>query len=181
MLTFLMSGLLWLKERENGIFERSQVHNVSQLTFFLSHLLVQVILMSASNILLVAASAYMFRFQWNINLLVAYLLLYLQTVCTILIGQLVAMTSRCHMTYLTKLALVVFPCFFISGSMWPLESINSRLFHIVTEILPLTKPTTAFRALVSRNLPPNNPIVYNGFLTLACYVIVCFGICLLQL
>lgn len=181
MLTFLMSGLVWLKDREHGIFQRSQVHKVSQLYFFLSHLLVQAALMLLSNGFFLLMAVCLFRLPVTANLLAAYALLYLQTVSTTLLGLLLAITSSCHMTYLTKFSLLVFPCFFISGVMWPLESINIRLVHMLTSILPLTKPTTAMRAILSRNLPPSNPLVYGGFLTLTCYTVVGLVACLLRL
>lgn len=185
MLTLLMSGLVWLKDRASGVFERSAVHGVSQTTFFVCHLSVQATIMAASNCLFIAVAVWLFdvRLSGNgtVSILTAYLLLYLQSVSTIILGQLVALTSSCHMTYLTKMAMLVFPLFFASGTLWPLESLNSPLLQALMGALPLTRPTTAMRSLISRQLPFTSPQVYGGFLVLAGYTLLFLVACLYRL
>lgn len=187
MLTFLMSGLVWLKDRGSGVFERSAVHGVSQTTFFACHFFVQAIIMAVSNALFILMAIFLFDVNLYsgdgvaVSMFTAYLLLLLQSVSTIMLGQLVALTSSCHMTYLTKMAMLVFPLFFASGTLWPLESINSPLLRGFTALLPLTRPTTAMRSLVSRHLPLSSPQVYGGFLVLFGYTLLFFFACLYRL
>lgn len=137
--------------------------------------------MAISNVSLLLVSVWLFGLEVSSSLVAAYALLYLQSVSSILLGQLLAITSSCHMTYLTKMAMVTFPCFFVSGILWPTSAIQNPLLEMATKVFPLTRPANALRALLSRHLPLTSPQVFGGFLTLIAYIILPLIICTVRL
>jgi hypothetical protein len=63
------------------------------------------------------------------------------------------------------------PIVMLCGIIWPIEGMHPVLRYI-SFLLPLTKSTESFRAMVARGWEIENPVVYDGFVATFVWIIV---------
>ncbi|CAL8091119.1 unnamed protein product [Orchesella dallaii] len=64
---------------------------------------------------------------------------------------------------------IFFPNIFLSGSMWPAESMPA-VMRYVCAYLPCTMSTEAFRSIFNRGWDFTHPVVWSGFLVISIYI-----------
>lgn len=72
------------------------------------------------------------------------------------------------------------PMVMLCGIIWPIEAMH-RLLQLVSLMLPLTKSTESLRSILQRGWDFNVPDVYEGFITMAIWVVVFLAISILTL
>lgn len=72
------------------------------------------------------------------------------------------------------------PIVMLCGIIWPIEGMHEVLRYI-SFILPLTKSTESFRAMVARGWTIDNPVVYEGFIATFIWIAVFLTLAILLL
>lgn len=72
------------------------------------------------------------------------------------------------------------PIVMLCGVIWPIEGMHQVLRYI-SYMLPLTKSTESFRAMLARGWTMNEPEVYEGFIATFVWIVVFLTIAILLL
>lgn len=138
-----------LKEREEGILERSLVAGVNIADYLISHILLQFI----SLVIQIMVYCFTIFFLWNLEVRGSILLFMVQILfhgfCSISFGVLISSLVSCESAAMVIRVGVLLPSFFFSGIIWPVESYGPFL-QTLTLISPLTLPAEAFRSIMHR-------------------------------
>ena len=138
-----------LKEREEGILERSLVAGVKVYDYLLSHILLQFV----SLIIQVLVYCFTVFFIWSLEIKGSALLFIIQLLfhgfCSISFGVLISSLVSTESAAMVIRVGVLLPSFFFSGIIWPVESYGPFL-QTLTLISPLTLPAEALRSIIYR-------------------------------
>ncbi|XP_054166955.1 uncharacterized protein LOC128964390 [Oppia nitens] len=138
-----------LKDREEGILERSLVAGVNVSDYIVSHIVLQFMFL----ILQIVVYSVTVLFIWELEVKGSILLLiteiFFHGFCSISFGVLISALVSTESAAMVVRIGVLLPSFFFSGIIWPVESYTSFL-QTLTLLSPLTLPTEAFRSIMSR-------------------------------
>lgn len=161
-LPLFIVGMIWMKDTSSGIIDRCKVHNVFKEHFFIAHLLTMVVFSILSAILVMFAIIPTFHLQYDTVTLNIFLLIWLQTIGSVVIGLLIGLTSNYSFDFLMKINFIVFPAIFFSEIFWPANNDN-LLTQTLSSLYPLKKTTVAFRALIFEKLRFTDYLIYVAF------------------
>ncbi|XP_072378310.1 ABC transporter G family member 23-like isoform X1 [Diabrotica undecimpunctata] len=145
----LMTCLIILDEKCEGIWDRSIVAGVTALELSLSHLLYQnafMIIISLDFLLFVFV---IFGQPYIGSLWLIFALLYLQGLAGIMLGFAVSVLSNNHITANIIVTGIFNPLVLVSGIFWPAEAMHEYIYYVV-EWLPLAIPTSALRNVIRK-------------------------------
>ena len=161
--TTVVTCHLLIKERTDGLVERSLVAGVKPLEFVLSHIILQLFLLilQVGLKLFIAFVVYSIPNYGSIVLVIA--LTFLQGVCGLMFGLMLSAICPDEI-YATTLCIgAFFPTVIVGGIMWPTESMPSGLRY-VSKVLPSTLAIDSLRSIMLRGWGVDHFQVLIGFI-----------------
>lgn len=138
-----------LKEREEGLLERSLVAGVSAVDYLISHILLQFF----SLIIQIIVYSFTVFVIWNLevkgNAFLFVMVLFFHGFTSIAFGMFISSIVSSEAAAMVIRIGVLLPSFFFSGIIWPTES-YSPFMRALSLISPLTLPAEALRSIMTR-------------------------------
>ena len=161
--TTVVTCHLLIKERTDGLVERSLVAGVTPLEFVVSHIILQLFLLCLQVGLKLMVAFMIFSVPNNGSIILATILTFLQGVCGLMFGLMVSAICPDEI-YATTLCIgAFFPTVIIGGIFWPLESMPTALRYI-SQVLPSTLPIESLRSILLRGWNLQQTHVMIGFI-----------------
>ncbi|CAG2164461.1 unnamed protein product, partial [Oppiella nova] len=147
--TTVMTCHLLIKERSDGLVERSLVAGVTPFEFVLSHIILQTLLLVLQVGLKLMVAFLVFVIPNSGSIISAVILVFLQGLCGLMFGLMIS--AVCHdEIYANTLGIgAFFPSVMIGGIFWPLESMPTALRYI-SQTLPSTLAIETLRCILLR-------------------------------
>ena len=147
--TTVMTTHLLIKERNDGLVERSLVAGVTPFEFVLSHIFLQTLLLAFQVGAKLVVAFLIFTTPNSGSILSAVSLTFLQGICGLMFGLMIS--AVCHdEIYANTLGIgTFFPSVMIGGIFWPLESMPTVLRGF-SQLLPSTLAIEALRCILLR-------------------------------
>ncbi|CAG2114378.1 unnamed protein product, partial [Medioppia subpectinata] len=147
--TTVMTCHLLIKERSDGLVERSLVAGVTPFEFILSHIILQTLLLAIQVGLKLMVAFLVFAIPNSGSIVSAVTLTFLQGLCGLMFGLMIS--AVCHdEIYANTLGIgAFFPSVMIGGIFWPLESMPTALRYI-SQTLPSTLAIETLRCILLR-------------------------------
>ena len=147
--TNVMTTHLLIKERNDGLIERSLVAGVTPTELVLSHIILQTLLLAFQVGFKLIVAFLIFTIPNSGSLISAVILTFLQGICGLMFGLMVS--ALCHdEIYANTLGIgAFFPTVMIGGIFWPLESMPTVLRYI-SQCLPSTLAIESLRCILLR-------------------------------
>jgi ABC-type multidrug transport system permease subunit len=117
-----LTGFSLIKERREGLLERSFVAGISSLEIVISHLVIQLLVLAVQAIFIIYTVFYIWEIPLLGSLLEAYIICYAQGVTGITFGLLISSLCPDEVSALVVGSGVVFPTWMLCGVFWPIES-----------------------------------------------------------
>ncbi|KAI2473924.1 ABC transporter G family member 20-like isoform X2 [Diabrotica virgifera virgifera] len=145
----LMTCVIILDEKCEGIWDRSIVAGVTALELSLSHLLYQNVFMIIISLDFLLFVFVIFGQPYIGSLWLIFALLYLQGLAGIMLGFAISVLSDNHVTANTIVTGIFNPLVLVSGILWPAEALPKYIYFVI-EWLPLAIPTSALRNVIRK-------------------------------
>ncbi len=147
--TTVVTCHLLIKERSDGLVERSLVAGVTAFEFVLSHIILQVIMLTIQVGLKLMIAFVIFTIPNSGSIITAIALILMQGICGLMFGLMISAACP-NEIYATTLGIgAFFPSVIIGGIFWPIESMPIGLRYI-SYILPSTLPIESLRCILLR-------------------------------
>lgn len=160
--TTVMTTHLLIKERNDGLVERSLVAGVTPFEFVLSHIILQTILLALQVGAKLVVAFLIFTTPNSGSILSAVSLTFLQGICGLMFGLMIS--AVCHdEIYANTLGIgTFFPSVMIGGIFWPLESMPTAL-RCFSQLLPSTLAIESLRCILLRGWGLEHSQVVIGY------------------
>jgi len=160
-----------LIDRNEGMLERCLVAGITGPEILLSQVVTQFTVMLSQTIFVLIVSFYFFELTLVGNIWLVVALCILNGLCGMSFGFVISCAVDTERTA-TYVAMGSFlPIVMLCGIIWPIEGMFP-LLQFFTAFLPLTKPTESMRSILQRGWGIDNPVVYNGFISISAWVLV---------
>ncbi|KAH8362920.1 hypothetical protein KR084_003043 [Drosophila pseudotakahashii] len=160
-----------LIDRNEGMLERCLVAGITGPEILLSQVVTQFTVMLSQTIFVLIVSFYFFELTLVGNIWLVVALCILNGLCGMSFGFVISCAVDTERTA-TYVAMGSFlPIVMLCGIIWPIEGMFP-LLQFFTAFLPLTKPTESMRSILQRGWGIDNPVVYNGFISISSWVLV---------
>ncbi|XP_076266668.1 ABC transporter G family member 23-like [Rhynchophorus ferrugineus] len=165
LLSFLlgstMTSQILVKERLDGIWDRSVIAGVSSLEITLSHLLFQAAVMIIQCVESILMLFFILQISYAGNIGTMYLICYISGVCGMAYGFCGSAICRTHSEANIFCTGGYLPMTMICGVIWPIEGMPPVL-RIIAVILPCTKSIQSFRNVMKKGWSLWNTDVLDG-------------------
>lgn len=138
-----------LKEREEGILDRSLVAGVRVHDYLISHIVLQLISLVIQVLVFCVATFWVWGLAIEGSLVLLIVELLFHGLCSVSFGVLISSLVSSESAAMVIRIGVLLPSFFLSGIIWPIESYHPIL-QTLTLLSPLTLPAEAFRSILHR-------------------------------
>ncbi|XP_011506250.1 PREDICTED: ABC transporter G family member 20 [Ceratosolen solmsi marchali] len=166
----LTSGAMLL-ERNEGLLERSLVVGVTGPEILFGQVVTQFLVMTGQTVMVLVVAFAVFKITCEGDVAMVTALTILTGFCGMCFGFVVACSCENERSA-TYMAMGSFlPIVMLCGIIWPIEGMHPILRYI-SFLLPLTKSTESFRAMLARGWTIANPVVYDGFIATFVWIIV---------
>ncbi|CAG9829049.1 unnamed protein product [Diabrotica balteata] len=145
----LMTCVIIVDEKCEGIWDRSIVAGVTALELSLSHLLYQTAFMIILSLDFLLFVFVIFGQPYIGSLWLIFALLYLQGLAGIMLGFAISVLSNNHITANLIVTGIFNPLVLVSGIFWPTEALHKYIYSVV-EWLPLAIPISALRNVIRK-------------------------------
>ncbi|XP_023287880.1 ABC transporter G family member 20 isoform X2 [Orussus abietinus] len=173
----LTSGAMLL-ERNEGLLERSLVSGITGIEILLGHVTTQFVVMIGQTVMVLIVGFAVFKITCEGQIGWVTVLTILTGLCGMCFGFTIACACETERTA-TYLAMGSFlPIVMLCGIIWPTEGMHPVL-RWISYILPLTKSTESFRAMIARGWPITKPTVYEGFISMSLWIVIFLTIAIL--
>ena len=166
-----LTGFALIKERKEGLLERSLVAGVRAEEVIVSHFILQSIVLAIQVILLMMTTFVLWEIPYHGNLLETATIIFLQGVSGIGFGLLISSVCADEVTAMVIGSAVVFPSWCICGTFWPIDGMG-QIAKSFTYFLPLTLPLEALRCIVERGWDITYFPVFVGFFVCGVYIFI---------
>ncbi|XP_054159939.1 ABC transporter G family member 20-like [Oppia nitens] len=168
--TTVMTTHLLIKERNDGLAERSLVAGVSPFEFVLSHIILQTILLAIQVGLKLMVAFLVFTIPNRGSIMSAIALTFLQGLCGLMFGLMIS--GVCYdEIYANTLGIgTFFPSVMIGGIFWPLQSMPTWLRYF-SQALPSTLAIESLRSILLRGWGFERLPVLMGFIVTILWLI----------
>lgn len=173
----LWSALCFKSTQIDGLLERSLIAGVGTSEILVAHLASQLLAMVLQNGILFAVVIPLMSFTSEGPLWVAALLASAQNVSGIVLGTALACILPDMIALSGCIMALVFPCFILSGIVWPLEAM-SPILRTIAILLPITIPAEAQRSIFNRGWGLERVSIRESFYWLAAWTLL-FGLLIL--
>ncbi|KAL7295350.1 hypothetical protein TKK_0011237 [Trichogramma kaykai] len=175
----LTSGAMLL-ERNEGLLERSLVIGVTGTEILFGQVVTQFIIMAGQAVMVLLVAIGVFKITCDGSVFAVLGLTILTGLCGMCFGFVVACScdNERSATYMAMGSFL--PIVMLCGIIWPIEGMHSVLQYI-SYLLPLTKSTESFRAMLARGWEINEPTVYEGFIATTVWIFVFLTVAILLL
>ncbi|XP_054159941.1 ABC transporter G family member 20-like [Oppia nitens] len=154
---------LLIKEINDGLVDRNLVAGVRPLEFVMSHIILQLFMLTLQIGLKVTLAFVAFGIPHTGSIVMATGLTFLQGTCGLMFGLMISAICPDEM-YATTLCIgAFFPTVIIGGIFWPIESMVPALKYI-SKVLPCTLAIQSLRSILLRGWGLNELQVYTGFI-----------------
>ncbi|XP_058807802.1 ABC transporter G family member 23 [Phymastichus coffea] len=175
----LTSGAMLL-ERNEGLLERSLVVGVTGPEILFGQVVTQFVVMLGQTIMVLIVAFAVFNVTCKGDIIWVTILTILSGFCGMCFGFVVACSCENERSA-TYMAMGSFlPIVMLCGIIWPIEGMHPILRYI-SYLLPLTKSTESFRAMLARGWDIYNPTVYEGFIATVAWILIFLTIAILLL
>ncbi|XP_073974959.1 ABC transporter G family member 23-like isoform X2 [Rhodnius prolixus] len=164
-----------VQEKLLGVLERSLVAGVTLVEVFISHTVIQIIILGFQMSIAMVVLYYLYESPFIGDPFGTVFLLLLQGISGIAFGFLVSMAfdKMLHATFASLGS--VFSYFFLSGMVWPQQGA-----HIIIRwfrwAVPVSYSVEAMRALTAKGWDVTHPLVLKGFFSVISWIILfCLG------
>ncbi|CAG2112685.1 unnamed protein product [Medioppia subpectinata] len=156
---------LLIKERTDGLVDRNLVAGVKPLEFVLSHIILQLFMLSFQVGLKLVLAFAVFAVPNMGSIVSASALTFLQGCCGLMFGLMISSLCPDEM-YATTLCIgAFFPTVIMGGMFWPLESMPTGLRYF-SQILPSSLAIESLRSILLRGWGLSHYQVVVGFMRL---------------
>lgn len=166
-----LTGFALIKERREGLLERSLVAGVRAEEFIVSHFILQNIVLTIQVILLMMTTFVLWEIPYHGSLLETAAIIFLQGVSGIGFGLLISSICADEVTAMVIGSAVVFPTWCVCGTFWPIDGMGT-IGKTLTYFLPLTLPLEALRCIVERGWDITYLPVFAGFFVCGVYIFI---------
>uniref|UniRef100_T1J7I6 ABC transporter domain-containing protein n=1 Tax=Strigamia maritima TaxID=126957 RepID=T1J7I6_STRMM len=165
-----LTNLTFLLERKDGLFERVYVAGVTDVEIIVGFCVTKGFVMSVQIVFSLLLMIEVFNVPCYGPLFWVIILILLQGWNGIFHGLLVsALVDDEYLALFFQIA-YFFPCFMLSGIVWPIEGIPKYL-QFISYSLPQTYPVQAIRALLLRGWGIAEMVVWRGILVTSTWII----------
>ena len=161
--SFALTGLALLFEKNNGMFERNRVAGVRGSSILVSLVLVNMTLFAFGLFVLLLVAVHLFDIPLNGSIFAAYGLMLLQCLAGLANGLLLSAVLPSISMYAIMGNGLLLCMFILSGALWSIESMP---FYVqwLAHLLPVTQPIESLRCILVRGLFFTEAPVYKGFM-----------------
>ncbi|KAJ8686911.1 hypothetical protein QAD02_022705 [Eretmocerus hayati] len=175
----LTSGAMLL-ERNEGLLERSLVVGVTGSEILFGQVVTQFVVMIGQTVMVLVVAFGFFNVTCEGDVAWVTVLTLLSGFCGMCFGFVVACSCENERSA-TYMAMGSFlPIVMLCGIIWPIEGMH-QILRYISYLLPLTKSTESFRAMLARGWTIENPVVYEGFIATFIWIIVFLTLAILLL
>lgn len=155
----------YVLERQLGLIERSHLAGVKIIELLLSQLIIYSALMIVQIAIVICLLFMFLEIQFHLNSIpILIALVFSQGFCGLCYGLCLAALFYDQETVLQLTLASFYPILLMSGIIWPLEAQPVWLNKYISQLLPLTYATEAFRNILEKGLDFNGYKVLCGFL-----------------
>lgn len=166
----ITSGAM-LIDRNEGMLERCLVSGITGIEILFSQVTTQFSVMFCQTIFVLIFSFYIFNITIIGDIWLVLGLCIINGLCGMSFGFVIACAVDTERTA-TYVAMGSFlPIVMLCGIIWPIEGMYP-LLQFFAYFLPLTKPTESLRSILQRGWGINNPVIYEGFLSISAWVLI---------
>ncbi|XP_014244597.1 ABC transporter G family member 23-like [Cimex lectularius] len=160
-----------VQEKLLGVLERSLVAGITLTEVFISHTVIQIIILTFQMSIAMTVLYYIFESPFIGDPFTTAFLLLLQGVSGIAFGFLVAMSfdKMLHATFASLGS--VFSYFFLSGLVWPQQGAYFIL-QWFRWVVPVSYSVEAMRALTAKGWSITHPLVIKGFVSVSSWIVI---------
>ncbi|XP_046820334.1 ABC transporter G family member 20-like [Vespa crabro] len=173
----VMTTMILISDRHEGIWERSLVQGVTTSEILFSHFVVELSIVIIQVTLICCISFVYFNLDCKGSLVTVVMMIFFMGVCGLFYGFLVSVFCNSHLIADYIVTGSFYPIILLSGFLWPIEGIPF-VIKWLSYCLPTTIPGVSLRAILSKGLSVNNPEVYKGFLVIGGWTFVMILLCL---
>lgn len=155
----LSASVVFLRDRLEGIWNRTLISGIKSEEILLSHMLSQTMIVTLSLITVVIGNMFFANHTFNLT---ACILILLFAMTGTVIGFLVSLYSVSYSIANITVLSIFFPTMSLGGLFWPIEGMP-HFFRCITYILPVTLPSIAIRNIVIRDYSILHQSVMIGF------------------
>lgn len=155
----LSASIVFLRDRLDGIWNRTLVSGIKTEEILLSHMLSQSMIVCLSLIAVVIGNR--FYTEHNFDLTAGILLLLFAMTGTV-IGFLVSLFSDSFSVANITVISIFLPSLILGGFLWPIEGMP-LIFRYIAYVLPFTLPSLAIRNIVLKNYTIMHQSVLIGY------------------
>lgn len=152
-------------ERQLGLIERSYLAGVKTIELLLSQLMIYTIIMLIQIVIVMCLLLFVLKLPFAGNLPLLVLLLSSQGFCGLCYGLCLAAMFNDQETVLQVTLASFYPILLMSGMIWPIEAQPLWLADYLSQFLPLTYATEAFRYILEKGWSIDNYFVIRGFVS----------------
>ncbi|XP_011859218.1 PREDICTED: ABC transporter G family member 20-like isoform X2 [Vollenhovia emeryi] len=160
----VVSSILIITDREEGVWNRSLVQGVKAKEILLSHIVVESIITIIQSITIILLVFPVWGLECKGSILVIIFLFFLNTFCGMMCGFVIS-------AFCTTVSSAIFlsignflTTILMTGSYWPTEAMPTWLDWI-SYIWPTTLASQSFRGIIYKNSSISDSEVYIGFIT----------------
>ena len=159
VMSSLSASIVFLRDRLEGIWNRTLVSGIKTEEILLSHMLSQTMIVSLSLIAAVIGNT--FYTEHNFDLTACILLLLVAMTGTV-IGFLVSLYSNSFSVANVTVVSIFLPTMTLGGFFWPIQGMPD-IFRYIAYFLPFTLPSLAIRNIALKNYTIMHQSVLIGY------------------
>jgi len=137
MLTYILTAIGFLRERQAGTFERVLVSPISRLELVLGYVLGYGLLATALSLVLLGASVHFFELEFEHGVVLFFLVEWLGALSALAIGILLSLFAQNEFQVMQFIPIVISPQIILGGTFMPVEDLPFAL-EVLARIMPLT-------------------------------------------
>ncbi|WP_416840035.1 ABC transporter permease [Haloferax sp. DFSO52] len=137
MLTYILTAIGFLRERQAGTFERVLVSPISRLELVLGYVLGYGLLATALSLVLLGSSIYFFDLEFEHGIALFFLVEWLGALTALAIGILLSLFAQNEFQVMQFIPLVITPQVILGGTFVPVEELPFFL-ELLARAMPLT-------------------------------------------
>lgn len=175
-----VSSAIIIADRQEGVWDRSLVQGVKTAEILTAHVLTQFSVVLFQCTICLSVCFLIFNMVCRGPMLVVIGLVILTGLCGMCYGFLISVYCTSHTVANFIATGSFYPVILLCGSVWPLEGMPQFL-HWFSLTMPITIPGLSLRNILEKGYNFSNPMVYDGFMVVAGYITIFFGLCLVGL
>ncbi|XP_074031881.1 ABC transporter G family member 23 [Leptinotarsa decemlineata] len=170
----IMTSHVVVKERQEGIWDRSIVAGVTSLEILTTHFILLGSLSIIQTLGMFLVTYIIYQQEYVGSLILMMIIVYLQAIGGMSLGFLVSVISTDHTMATISVSGIFFPMMMLNGLLWPIQGMPYVLASIA-RCLPFTLATESLRNVSKKGWPLSDFKVFNGIIISTVWTIV-FGL-----